>query len=638
MKHKRWRKLASLVATSAILFGSFQPPVFADSTTSGSQQTQADADSGKKSSSNPLEGMLNNPAALSAVMTMGFGGIPLPGSSAKYMPMPSKQFHIVPMCYINPKKPEKGQNVTVVCFVAPPKGVSVVRSSPPSIVNMLFRKSPIVVQQVTMDDDTQSLYFSWDFEKQTTNADGKPGAPIEDSASVSLTIAAYEGDSGLSGDDGIANNSGDVELSGEGVTRECNADNTMCYVTTCTPNGSCTKTCEGSACPSDSSTEDSKCSIGYSYSNGYCVLNLNESDDCDSGYAKNDAGVCEKTTTDTTCTSINGESYCQDCLGDICVPYSPSDCVTGTICNTTDNSSGGDGYTYPTDDGGYYDSGSSSLDDAANDALNNLFGDDDTSYNAPEGDWLDSEDPTGDMDTLDGYLGDGAEDMPGDGAVDDMTTDDSYYVDPGADSADGYDGSGYASTDGSNGADGDGSNGADGSNGSNGSNGADGSLGSLLGRYKDGTSGLDALLNGDNSELLGKIDGKNSSLSDKIGALLGLGNDTNVSPTKSNNELYDIARQTLLANGMTMDDIMHGRNYDANSAFTEPKTAWDMNRITTLINSKKLKVDSKGNAVDSASASKNGKSSSSGASSSSSSGSKQSSSSSSGAKNASLTK
>ena len=80
---------------------------------------------------------------------------------------------------------------------------------------------------------------------------------------------------------------------------------------------------------------------------------------------------------------------------------------------------------------------------------------------------------------------------------------------------------------------------------------------------------------------------------------------------------------------MTMDDIKNGRNYDANSAFTEPKTAWDMNRITTLIRNKKLKVDDKGNAVSSSSNKSSGSSKSSSSSSGSSSGS---------GKNASLTK
>ena len=63
--------------------------------------------------------------------------------------------------------------------------------------------------------------------------------------------------------------------------------------------------------------------------------------------------------------------------------------------------------------------------------------------------------------------------------------------------------------------------------------------------------------------------------------------------TISEQEMYDLAKKMLLANGMSLDDIKKGKNYDKNSAYTEPATAWNMNRITTLLKDKKIKLESK---------------------------------------------
>ena len=43
---------------------------------------------------------------------------------------------------------------------------------------------------------------------------------------------------------------------------------------------------------------------------------------------------------------------------------------------------------------------------------------------------------------------------------------------------------------------------------------------------------------------------------------------------------------------LRLHDIQKGKNYDANSAYTEPGTSWDMNRITTLLSGKKIKLTS----------------------------------------------
>ena len=109
--------------------------------------------------------------------------------------------------------------------------------------------------------------------------------------------------------------------------------------------------------------------------------------------------------------------------------------------------------------------------------------------------------------------------------------------------------------------------------------------------------GLDSLsgLNGNNSGLLGAIDSESvdGSLGDKLKDLLGNNSINNARKgTASDQELYDIAKKWLLANGFTMNDIRNGKNYDANSAYTEPTVAWDMNRITTLLKGRKISLTS----------------------------------------------
>lgn len=54
-------------------------------------------------------------------------------------------------------------------------------------------------------------------------------------------------------------------------------------------------------------------------------------------------------------------------------------------------------------------------------------------------------------------------------------------------------------------------------------------------------------------------------------------------------DLFEIAKKLLLANGLSLDDIINGKSYDKGSAYTEPRQAWDMNRITTLLKSGKIK-------------------------------------------------
>lgn len=113
-------------------------------------------------------------------------------------------------------------------------------------------------------------------------------------------------------------------------------------------------------------------------------------------------------------------------------------------------------------------------------------------------------------------------------------------------------------------------------------------------KYKEGLAGLDGAT-GTNSGILGAIVPENSSpsLSSKLNELMGDRSfANNRKGTVTDQELYDLAKKMLLASGMTLEDIQKGRNYDANSAWTEPTTAWDMNRITTLLSNKRIRLTS----------------------------------------------
>ena len=59
--------------------------------------------------------------------------------------------------------------------------------------------------------------------------------------------------------------------------------------------------------------------------------------------------------------------------------------------------------------------------------------------------------------------------------------------------------------------------------------------------------------------------------------------------TLSSQDMFEEAKKLLKAMGYTDEDIALGKSYDADSAYTEPKQAWNMNRITTL--SKNYKID-----------------------------------------------
>lgn len=291
----------------------------------------------------------------------------------------------------------------------------------------------------------------------------------------------------------------------------------------------------------------------------------------------------------------------QDRDGDGIPDHIDPDHGNGTINNGGNGTNGGDGAN-----GTNGKDGSNSNNTYGNDnygrLIDKLLNNGSGSYNSGDNDWANSNKGGSGLSNLDSYFNgmDGNEDLPngltndilgvedmlgngetaidtdGDGIADSVQTPDGnivgmeeYLANKDADGAgngdDYYDGSGDGGFD-------------------------DGNLSAIqdLMGMMDGMSDADGdgSMNGLNA---------NDSLASRIESLLrAQPTDTdsgNGDQTASDQYLFDLAKKLLMANGMSLDDIAKGRNYDPNSAYTEPMRAWDMNRITTLLRAKKISLD-----------------------------------------------
>lgn len=299
----------------------------------------------------------------------------------------------------------------------------------------------------------------------------------------------------------------------------------------------------------------------------------------------------------------------QDRDGDGIPDHIDPDHGNGTIKNGDNGANGGDGANGA--NGGAGANGTNGKDGSNNNTYGNdnygrlidkLLNNGSGSYNSGDNDWANSNKGEGGLGNLDSYFNgiDGNEELPngltndilgvedmlgngetaidtdGDGIADSVQTPDGnvvgmeeYLANKDADGAgngdDYYDGSGDGGFD-------------------------DGNLSAIqdLMGMMDGMSDADGdgSMNGLNA---------NDSLASRIESLLrAQPTDTdsgNGDQTASDQYLFDLAKKLLMANGMSLDDIAKGRNYDSNSAYTEPMRAWDMNRITTLLRAKKISLD-----------------------------------------------
>ena len=299
----------------------------------------------------------------------------------------------------------------------------------------------------------------------------------------------------------------------------------------------------------------------------------------------------------------------QDRDGDGIPDHIDPDHGNGTIKNGDNGANGGDGANGA--NGGAGANGTNGKDGSNNNTYGNdnygrlidkLLNNGSGSYNSGDNDWANSNKGEGGLGNLDSYFNgiDGNEELPngltndilgvedmlgngetaidtdGDGIADSVQTPDGnvvgmeeYLANKDADGAgngdDYYDGSGDGGFD-------------------------DGNLSAIqdLMGMMDGMSDADGdgSMNGLNA---------NDSLASRIESLLrAQPTDTdsgNGDQTASDQYLFDLAKKLLMANGMSLDDIAKGRNYDPNSAYTEPMRAWDMNRITTLLRAKKISLD-----------------------------------------------
>lgn len=78
------------------------------------------------------------------------------------------------------------------------------------------------------------------------------------------------------------------------------------------------------------------------------------------------------------------------------------------------------------------------------------------------------------------------------------------------------------------------------------------------------------------------------TFSSMLNNVLSVGEDLDIE--RSTQDLWNESQKLLLASGFELDDLLSGKNYAKNSAYTEPKTAWDMNRITKLLKNKKIEI------------------------------------------------
>lgn len=115
--------------------------------------------------------------------------------------------------------------------------------------------------------------------------------------------------------------------------------------------------------------------------------------------------------------------------------------------------------------------------------------------------------------------------------------------------------------------------------------------------------------NGGDASLMDRLSGESgeNGLVAAIKSAFGLKSAEDIrKETMTPQQMYDISANILKELGYTDEDIANGKNYDKDSAYTEPDKAWDMNRITTLQKNFKIdtgiRVQNKGNAMMNAAA------------------------------------
>lgn len=94
------------------------------------------------------------------------------------------------------------------------------------------------------------------------------------------------------------------------------------------------------------------------------------------------------------------------------------------------------------------------------------------------------------------------------------------------------------------------------------------------------------------ASLLEQFSGSERDVLDAVKEALGLVTMEGVkNETMPSQDMFRFAEIYLHEKGYSNKDIKQGKNYDADSAFTDPKAAWDMNRITTLQKNREIEID-----------------------------------------------
>lgn len=326
---------------------------------------------------------------------------------------------------------------------------------------------------------------------------------------------------------------------------------------------------------------------------------------------------CNTPTTEDICKQYPNASGC-DVINNSCSDPNSTACAdtVSDVCSANPNLE----ICLPATDGSTIDDGTNDYDDEWKGMVDDLLNDGDDSYDASGYDWANSDGETSGLSDLDDYfnMGDGSEGSESGDELDGLTDDllgiegeeEGYFGDNpeffgdavedmygpegegygdntvvyGEEYGESYDGSGYGGDGGYQG------------NSYTGNSGGDSfwdevtedpldAIGKL---FQDSVGNLD----GSGSGLLDDIKATASgSLLDRLKGLTDTSLLSNPKGSQSDQELFEQAKKLLLSQGYDLDAIKKGKMYDPNSAYTEPNYGWDMNRITTLLKTHKIKVD-----------------------------------------------
>lgn len=549
-KSKKYKKLVAAIALGFMVSSVSTPLVYAD---------DAKTDATEKTSSSDSDTKKNLQKQLASILG-ATGSMPVIGSTAKVEYSIINAEHdeakqAVPIC-TGTKAPTQNEKVSFKCVVtgnkiygmALPLSTTATSSSSQSVSGIAGFQYQYTTKVKDKDGkEVNKNKVGWAAMQITVNFNAYSGSTSIGSSDVydswdSSSDSSYNGSSDWSSSDGSSDwsnsdgsngssdwssSDGGSSLWGDGTESNAKGSN-IC------PDGTyyCSSSSDSNTLWGDDSSSSNGGSNGYYDSNG----NWHDGSGSDSGSSDGSGGYYDE---------------------------------NGNWINSDGSSSSGSDSTY--------NSGSSTnYGDLLDDLLN-----DSNSYNSGDADWISSNGGSDGSSDLDDYLN-GLGSSDADGLVDGLTDDLTGYDEDLIGSSVGTDGEdGLYGEDGTDGLNGEGGDWTSETGEDNAAVwGEDNDLIQNLMGAMDGISGEDE--DGEDGSLISSLSNFLRNMGDKAGVGV-TGTDV------SDQELFELAKKLLLASGMNIDDILKGKSYDTGSAYTEPRMAWDMNRITTLLSKGKIK-------------------------------------------------